>query len=108
MQIWIGHGIKENISIAKQQYPGKAEDALIEYLSDTTNSPQDRSQVAIWTLGEIGSMKALPVLYKYYKNDPEGKLCKGRHDLMLCQRELHKAIVKLENNNFTLFARFNK
>ena len=32
MRIWIGHDIKENIVLAKNHYPGKAEDALIAYL----------------------------------------------------------------------------
>jgi hypothetical protein len=97
MRIWIGHDIKGRITIAKQQYPGTAEDALLAYLSDTTHSPRDRTDVAIWTLGQIRSEKALPVLYKLYKNDPEGKTCKGRHDTVLCQYGIHKAIVSIEH-----------
>jgi hypothetical protein len=98
MRIWIGNDIKENISIARKTYPGKAEDALIAYLADTTISPQDRTQVAIWTLGQIRSEKALPVLNSLYKNDPMGTTCKGRHNAVLCQYEIHKAIVSIENN----------
>ncbi len=98
IRIVIGHEIKENINIAKKQYPGKAEDALIAYLSDTTNSPRDRTKIAIWTLGQIRSEKALPVLKELYKNDPEGKTCKGRHNSVLCQYGIHKAIVSIENN----------
>ena len=98
MRIWIGHGIKERISIAKQQYSGTAEDALIAYLLDTTHSPHSRSDVAIWTLGQIRSKKALPVLNGLYKNDPQGKTCKGHHDTVLCQYEIHKAIVSIEHN----------
>jgi hypothetical protein len=98
MRIWIGHGIKERINIAEKQYSGVAEDALIAYLLDTTNSSQNRSDVAIWTLGQIRSYKALPVLKKLYKNDPEGKTCKYHHNTVLCQYEIHKAIVSIENN----------
>jgi hypothetical protein len=98
MRIWIGHGIKERITIAKQQYSGTAEDALIAYLSDTTHPPHNRSDVAIWTLGQIRSEKALPILYELYKNDPEGKTYKGRHGSVLCQYEIHKAIVSIEHN----------
>lgn len=116
IRIWNGHGIKERISIAKQQYPGTAEEALIAYLSDTTHTPQDRSDVAIWTLGQIRSKKALPVLKKLYKNDPQGKTCKYHHDTMLCQYEIHKAIVSIEHgwlgakekNWFGSWARLNK
>ena len=98
MRIWIGHGIKERIIIAKQQYSGIAEDALIAYLEDTTHTPRDRSDVAIWTLGQIRSRKALPVLKGLYKNDPEGKTCKYHHDTVLCQYEIHKAIECIEHN----------
>ncbi len=98
MRILIGHEIKENINIARKQYPGKAEDALIAYLSDSTNSPRERTEIAIWTLGQIRSEKAFPVLKELYKNDPEGQTCRGRHNSELCQYEIHKAIVSIENN----------
>jgi hypothetical protein len=97
MRIWIGHGIKERINNAKQQYSGTAEEALIAYLSDTTHSPRDRSDVAIWTLGQIRSQKALPILKQLYRNDPQGKTCKYHHNAVLCQYEIHKAIVSIEH-----------
>jgi len=95
-RILIGNGIKENISIAKKEYPGKAEDALLAYLADSTKSPQDRTKIAVWTLGQIRSGKALPVLNSLYKNDPEGMTC--RHNSEICQYEIHKAIVSIESN----------
>lgn len=114
--IWIGHDIKENIEIAKKEYPGKAEDALLAYLADSTISPRERTHIAIWTLGQIKSRKALPVLRELYKNDPEGTICKGRHNTELCQYEIHKAIVSIEHkwagtkekSWFGSFARLNK
>lgn len=110
MYIWIGHDVKDNIKLASEKYPGKAEDALLEYLRDENNSLRDRSSVAIWTLGQIRSEKALPVLYSYYKNDPEGLTCKGRHKYVLCQYELHKAINKIETRKYRWFsfARLNR
>ncbi len=114
MRISIGNGIKERINIAKQQYSGIAEDALIAYLSDTSHTPRERSDVAIWTLGQIRSQKALPILKELYKNDPEGKTC--NHDKELCQYEIHKAIVSIEHgwlgakekNWFGSWSRLNK
>lgn len=107
--LWIDHSVKENIRIAKQKYPGgKAEDALLDYLADTTNSPQDRSQIAIWTLGQIRSEKAVPILRNLYKNDPEGKTCKGRHGVVLCQYEIYKALHANEVNWWPLHSRLNK
>ena len=116
MRIWIGHGIKDRISIAKLQYSGIAEDALIAYLQDTAHTPQKRSDVAIWTLGQIRSKKALPILKGLYKDDPLGKTCKGHHNTVLCQYEIHKAIVSIERgwlgakekNWFGSWSRLNK
>ena len=116
VRTWIGLGIKERINTAKQQYSGTAEDALIAYLSDTTHTPHDRSDVAIWTLGQIRSQKALPILKEHYKNDPQGKTCKYHHDTVLCQYEINKAIVSIEHrwlgakekNWFGSWSRLNK
>lgn len=69
MYIWIDIDVQNNINVVKERYPGKAEDALIAYLLDTTNSPVDRSHIAIWTLGQIHSEKAIPILNGFYKND---------------------------------------
>jgi len=75
LYIWIDQSVKENIGVAKKLYPGKAEDALIAYLLDTGNTPQERSHIAVWTLGQIQSKKAIPILQSLYQNDPEGKTC---------------------------------
>lgn len=116
VRTWIGLGIKERINTAKQKYSGTAEDALIAYLSDTTHTPRDRSDVAIWTLGQIRSKKAFSLLQELYKDDPQGKTCKYHHDKVLCQYEIHKAIVSIdhkwlgakERNWFGSWARLNK
>jgi hypothetical protein len=95
-RIIIMKGIKENISITKKNHPGNSEDALLAYLADSTKSAMDRSKIAVWTLGQIKSKKALPVLKSLYRNDPEGKTCK--HNSEICQYDLHKAIVSIESN----------
>lgn len=95
LRIWIGHDIKERIEIAKTEYPGKAEDALLAFLADSTISPRERTDVAIWTLGQIKSQKALPVLKELYRNDPNYHC---HHSTELCQYEIHKAIVSIEHN----------
>lgn len=94
----INRGVKERICIAREKYTGTAEDALIAFLADTTNSPCERTDVAIWTLGQIQSQKALPILKELYNSDPEGKTCKGRHDSVLCQYGLYKAIRAIESD----------
>jgi hypothetical protein len=94
---WIRHDVKKNIIIAQQKYTGTAEESLISFLRDESNSFHDRTHIAIWTLGMLKSGKALPVLKGYYKDDPKGLACHGKHDQMLCQYGLHKAIVQIES-----------
>jgi len=103
----IESGIEKNIEIVKEKYPGKAEDALIAYLLDTSNSPDRRTHVAIWTLGQIKSQKALPYLKELYRDDPYGHSCKGRHDSVLCQSGLYKAINAIESD-WKMHPEFNK
>lgn len=105
---WIDIDVRKNIRIAKEKYPGKAEDALIAYLQDTTHSPQDRTSIAIWTLGQIQSEKALAILNELYKDDPEGITCKGKHDSVLCQYEIYKAMNAIKANWWLLHSRLNK
>ena len=106
--ILINHGVKERISIAQEKYPGNAENALLAFLADTANSPRERTDVAIWTLGQIQSQKALPVLKELYNSDPDGKTCYGRHDSVLCQYDLYKAIRAIESNGWQLHPGLNK
>lgn len=108
LYIWIDLDVQKNIAIAKKNYPGIAEDALIAYLQDTTNSPDNRTHVAVWTLGMIHSEKALPILKDMYKGDSEGVLCKGNHDKVVCQYGISKAIRAIESNGFMYHTRLNK
>lgn len=111
--IMIGHGIKERINIAKTEHPGKAEDALLAYLADSTKTFNERSDVAVWTLGQIKSRKALPVLKSLYKNNPNYQC---NHRTELCQYEIYKAIISIERGwrgdkekkVFGLWTRLNK
>jgi hypothetical protein len=93
---WIGQSVKSNIELALEKYGGTPEDALIALLQDEKNSASDRSHIAIWTLAQIESEKALPILYQYYKNDPDGNTCYGKHHTELCQYEIYKAIKSIE------------
>lgn len=100
LHTWIGRDVKTNIQIAQEKYPGSPEQALIQFLQDELNTFHDRTHVAVWTLGQLESETALPVLREYYRDDPLGKTCLGRHDSVLCQYELHKAIRAIEKGRF--------
>lgn len=105
--LWIGNTVRKNIEIAEEKYTGTAEDALIAYLLDSSNSPRNRTHIAIWTLGQIQSEKAKPVLNELYKNDPDGKTCSGKHDSVLCQYEIYKALNAEKVNWWPLHRKLN-
>lgn len=108
IMVSVNLGVKERISISQETYQGTPEEALIAYLLDTTNSSRDRTDVAIWTLGQIQSQKALPILKELYNDDTEGKTCHGRHDSVLCQYGVYKAIRAIESNWWPLHPELNK
>ncbi len=100
LRFWMAQAVKANIAYAQKHYQGNAEDALTAFLQDENAPANDRTHKAIWTLGQIQSKKALPILYKYYKNDPEGKTCYGKHYSVLCQYEIFKAINAIEKHRW--------
>lgn len=96
LQFLIRQRVKSNIEMAQEKYGGTAAEALIAFLQDENNSVSDRSHIAVWTLAQIESEEALPILYQYYKNDPDGNTCYGKHHTELCQYEIYKAINAIE------------
>lgn len=108
LKIWIGGSVKENIAYAKDIYQGTAEEALVSMLKDNSISANDKTHIAVWTLGQLHSEKALPLFKELYKDDPEGKTCYGNHDNEICQYELYKAIESIEGKMLFSFARLNK
>lgn len=104
----IEYSLDKKIEEVKQKYPGKAEDALIAFLLDDKNSPNSKSHIAIWSLGHIQSKKALPILYRFYKNDPEGKTCHKKHHEVICQKALGTAIRCIEKEVFFSHKHLNR
>jgi len=104
LYLFIGSDVKSNIETAQAKYGGEAEDALISFLQDQTNTFYDRTYLAVWTLGHIRSEKAYELLRSYYKNDPKGITFYGKHQHMLCQYELHKALQAIENRQLFSYA----
>ena len=104
LNFWIKGDVKANIEYVQGKYGGTPEDALIAFLKDDKNSTTDKTHISIWTLGQIESEKALPILKDYYKNDPKGNTCYGKHDYMLCQHELYKAIRTIEKGKLFSYA----
>ena len=103
-----GISVKSNIKHCQALFPGSPEDALISYMLDESKHPEDRSHIAIWTLGQIESEKALPHLRLMYNDDPKGKTCRGNHDSLLCQYEIYKAIDAIEGGKLLSYRRFRE
>jgi hypothetical protein len=104
LKLSIKSDVKANIQLAQQKYAGTPEEALIAFLEDDSNSKVEQTHIAVWTLGQIESEKALSILQRYYKEDPEGETCYKNHHLVLFQYELYKAIQAIEKGNFFSFA----
>lgn len=108
LHFWISGDVKANIELVQKKYGGTPEEALIAYLQDDTNSKADQTHIAVWTLGQLESEMALPVLNELYKNDPKGETCFEHHHSMICQYELHKAIKSIEKGQLFSYSKFKK
>lgn len=106
LYFWIKRDVQHNINIAERNYNLKGEEALLLFLEDENNPPIDRTHIAIWTLGKIRSKKALPILKTYYTDDPKGLTCKNKHHEVLCQYEIHKALMAIENGSILSYTQF--
>lgn len=96
----IGYSVKEKCKIAEEKYGGDCVEALIEYLDDEKNGFHSRNS-AIWTLGQLGDERALPILQKYFTNNIPKK---EPFDKTISQYELKKAIGYFEGGlNITKF-----
>ncbi len=54
LHILMGLSIKQNIKLAQQKYPGRAEDALISYMMDENISAEGRTHEAIVAIEKGG------------------------------------------------------
>lgn len=96
----IGYGVEERCRLAQEKYDGDCVEALIAYLDDEDNGFRSRNS-AVWALGQLGDVRALPTLKGYYTEVPPGR---GSLDGMISQYELEKAIRLIDGGfNATAF-----
>ena len=81
----IGSDVRSTCDLAMREHEGDRVTALMSYVSSSSHSLRDRNR-AVWTLGNLGDARALPLLEKYRTRKP----CD--HERTLCQREVEKAI----------------
>ena len=108
LKVWTGDSVRDNIAYAQGKYHGKADEGLIAMLLDEKIPTNDKTHIAVWTLGQLQAEKALPLLKKLYLDDPDGETCYGKHDQVICQYEIYKAIEAIEGNMLFSFAYLNQ
>jgi hypothetical protein len=81
----IGTDVRAARDAALAAHPGDQVEALVAFVETPTHGLQERNR-AVWALGQLGDVRALPMLEKHYTGEP----CD--HDRELCQRELGKAL----------------
>lgn len=89
---WIGYEVKRTCRDARQEYAGDCVEALVQVVSDESQS-YPRRNAAVWSLGQLGDARALPVLKQYFTGImPEREPL----DTVMSQYELRKAIALAE------------
>ncbi len=93
----IGSQVKALCKNAQNRYQGDCVQALQKVLTDEASSFHQRND-AIWALGQIGDVRALETLERYYS----GEIPKREpYEQVLSQHELKKAL-KLLRGGFNL------
>ena len=85
----IHHGVTDAARSAMTRYPGDRVQALSTLVDCQTCSLTERNR-AIWALGQLRDMRALPTLMRYYTRQ------KCDHASEVCQHELQKAVEAIQ------------
>lgn len=85
---WIGYEVKNQCQQAKKDYNGDCVESLISLLKDENQKFGSRND-AIWALGQLGDIRALPVLQSFYTGNIPPR---EPWDEIISQYELKKAI----------------
>jgi len=85
---WIGYEVNSQCKKAQLTHTGTCIEALTEVVKDDNASFSDRNS-AIWSLGQLGDARALPVLLKYYTGNIPSREPLNK---TISQYELKKAI----------------
>jgi hypothetical protein len=98
---WIGYDVKDLCQEAQRAYGSDCTESLISLLKDENRSFRSRNS-AIWALGQLGDIRALPVLQSFYTG-----IIPAREPLDECisQYELEKAL-NLANGGLNMTAVF--
>lgn len=85
---WIGVSVKERCLMAQGRFEGDCVEALAQVVDSQESSLRERN-TSIWALGQLGDVRARPILEKYYTDDIPDR---EPYDQTLSQYELKKAL----------------
>jgi hypothetical protein len=91
-ELLIGSGVRSFSQTAQAHFPGRRAEALIAMVECKSCSLQDRNH-AVWALGQLDDIRALPVLGKHYTG------AKCDHLRNLCQDTLQTALQHLRHQD---------
>ncbi len=91
-ELMIGSGVRRFSQTAQAHFPGRRVEALIAMVECKSCSLQDRNH-AVWALGQLDDLRALPVLEKHYTG------AKCDHLSNLCQDTLQTALRHLRHQD---------
>ncbi len=91
-ELLIGSGVRRFSQTAQAHFPGRRVEALIAMVECKSCSLQDRNH-AVWVLGQLDDLRALPVLEKHYTG------AKCDHLRNLCQDTLQSALRHLRHHD---------
>jgi hypothetical protein len=83
--VLIGRALRSSVAHAQAEFGGEPVEALLQLATSRSSELSTRNR-AIWALGQLGDVRALPTLEDLYDGEP----C--NHSERLCQRELRKAM----------------
>ena len=81
--------VKEICTKAAREFEGDAVEVNVQLLQSDNHGYTEKND-AVWALGQIGDIRALPTLDKLYTGNPCEKPC--RKDNKICQYQLETAI----------------
>ncbi len=91
-ELLIGSGVRSFSQTAQAHFPGRRVEALIAMVECKSCSLQDRNH-AVWALGQLDDLQALPILEKHYTG------AKCDHLRNLCQDKLQTALRHLRHQD---------
>ena len=91
-------GVKEACLLAKSEFPGDCQTALVQYIESKNHTIREKN-TAIWALGQLADTRSVEFLEELEDLIPPSEKC--QHDKHPCSYEIQKALKWSRNGNMT-------